>query len=140
MSSPVNSAEDLAKQTKIKYGTFCCGSTNAFFGVSITIIIKRPITRHFVSSLLFFVGRFIFCLIAELNNPNVCQVECFHGVDKAECDDKKQQRGLGQGRCHVWLHCMGIYALLAIITFVSQGAEGGRTLRILHGGSCNRVS
>jgi len=34
MSSPVNSAEDLAKQTKIKYGTFCCGSTNAFFGSS----------------------------------------------------------------------------------------------------------
>jgi len=31
MSSPVNSAEDLAKQTKIKYGTYCCGSTNSFF-------------------------------------------------------------------------------------------------------------
>jgi len=31
MDSPVNSAEDLAKQTKIKYGTYCCGSTNAFF-------------------------------------------------------------------------------------------------------------
>ena len=34
MSSPVNSAEDLAKQTKIKYGTYCCGSTNSFFSVS----------------------------------------------------------------------------------------------------------
>ena len=33
MSSPVNSAEDLSKQTKIKYGTYCCGSTNAFFKV-----------------------------------------------------------------------------------------------------------
>merc|ERR1719495_419709 len=31
MDSPINSAEDLAKQTKIKYGTGCCGSTNAFF-------------------------------------------------------------------------------------------------------------
>jgi len=31
MSSPVNGAEDLSKQTKIKYGTYCCGSTNAFF-------------------------------------------------------------------------------------------------------------
>merc|ERR1711953_1489125 len=31
MSSPVNSAEDLAKQTKIKYGTYCCGSTRTFF-------------------------------------------------------------------------------------------------------------
>jgi hypothetical protein len=34
MDSPVNSAEDLAKQTKIKYGTYCCGSTNAFFQVT----------------------------------------------------------------------------------------------------------
>ena len=34
MSSPVNSAEDLAKQTKIKYGTYCCGSTRTFFRVS----------------------------------------------------------------------------------------------------------
>ena len=33
MSSPVNSAEDLSKQTKIKYGTYCCGSTNSFFKV-----------------------------------------------------------------------------------------------------------
>merc|ERR1719347_2508343 len=31
MQSPVGSAEDLAKQTKIKYGTYCCGSSNAFF-------------------------------------------------------------------------------------------------------------
>ena len=35
MSSPVNGAEDLSKQTKIKYGTYCCGSTNAFFQVDI---------------------------------------------------------------------------------------------------------
>ena len=34
MDSPVNSAEDLAKQTKIKYGTFCCGSTFSFFQAS----------------------------------------------------------------------------------------------------------
>ena len=33
MDTPINSAEDLAKQTKIKYGTYCCGSTNAFFRV-----------------------------------------------------------------------------------------------------------
>merc|ERR1719273_2010823 len=31
MATPVNNAEDLAKQTKIKYGTYCCGSTNGFF-------------------------------------------------------------------------------------------------------------
>ena len=34
MASPINSAEDLAKQTKIKYGTYCCGSTNSFFSMS----------------------------------------------------------------------------------------------------------
>ena len=33
MKVPINSADDLAKQTKIKYGTYCCGSTNAFFRV-----------------------------------------------------------------------------------------------------------
>ena len=33
MATPVNNAEDLAKQTKIKYGTYCCGSTNGFFRV-----------------------------------------------------------------------------------------------------------
>ena len=33
MDTPINSAEDLSKQTKIKYGTYCCGSTNAFFKV-----------------------------------------------------------------------------------------------------------
>lgn len=31
MEAPINSADDLAKQTKIKYGTYQYGSTNAFF-------------------------------------------------------------------------------------------------------------
>merc|ERR1719495_922533 len=31
MKVPINSADDLAKQTKIKYGTYHSGSTNAFF-------------------------------------------------------------------------------------------------------------
>ena len=35
MDVPINSAEDLAKQTKIKYGTYCCGSTNSFFRVGL---------------------------------------------------------------------------------------------------------
>ncbi|PVD34152.1 hypothetical protein C0Q70_05415 [Pomacea canaliculata] len=34
MSTPIKSAEDLAKQTEIKYGTLAAGSTNAFFNVS----------------------------------------------------------------------------------------------------------
>ena len=33
MKVPINSADDLAKQTKIKYGTYHSGSTNAFFKV-----------------------------------------------------------------------------------------------------------
>ena len=33
MEGTINNAEDLAKQTKVKYGTYCCGSTNAFFKV-----------------------------------------------------------------------------------------------------------
>ena len=33
MNSPIESAEDLAKQTEIKYGTVDSGSTKAFFRV-----------------------------------------------------------------------------------------------------------
>ena len=35
MESPIESAEDLAKQTKIKYGCVESGSTGAFFRVSL---------------------------------------------------------------------------------------------------------
>ena len=35
MESPIESAEDLAKQTKIKYGCLESGSTRAFFRVLI---------------------------------------------------------------------------------------------------------
>ena len=35
MASPIESAEDLAKQTKIKYGCVESGSTGAFFRVTI---------------------------------------------------------------------------------------------------------
>lgn len=37
MDSPIESAEDLAKQTKIKYGALGGGSTAAFFRVSIFV-------------------------------------------------------------------------------------------------------
>lgn len=36
MDSPIESAEDLAKQTKIKYGALKGGSTAAFFRVRLT--------------------------------------------------------------------------------------------------------
>lgn len=35
MEAAISSAEDLAKQTKIKYGTLAGGSTSSFFRVSI---------------------------------------------------------------------------------------------------------
>ena len=36
MESPIESAEDLAKQTKIKYGCLESGSTRAFFRVTLS--------------------------------------------------------------------------------------------------------
>lgn len=46
MDSPISSAEDLAKQTKIKYGTVESGSTRDFFKVSFQflVILKRFMT------------------------------------------------------------------------------------------------
>lgn len=40
MDSPIESAEDLAKQTKIKYGALKGGSTAAFFRVKFNIFLK----------------------------------------------------------------------------------------------------
>ena len=45
MATPVNNAEDLAKQTKIKYGTYCCGSTNGFFRVNIISIFEKVFSK-----------------------------------------------------------------------------------------------
>lgn len=41
MDSPIESAEDLAKQTKIKYGALRGGSTAAFFRVSLHTVHNR---------------------------------------------------------------------------------------------------
>ena len=47
MASPIESAEDLAKQTKIKYGCVGSGSTGAFFRVNIrNICIKYRTNLH----------------------------------------------------------------------------------------------
>ena len=43
MESPIESAEDLAKQTKIKYGCVESGSTGAFFRVTKLLDIKKTI-------------------------------------------------------------------------------------------------
>ncbi|KAL8603458.1 hypothetical protein ACOMHN_053125 [Nucella lapillus] len=41
MSAPIKSAEDLAKQTEIKYGTMASGSTNAFFNQTTVSLYQR---------------------------------------------------------------------------------------------------
>lgn len=51
MDSPIESAEDLAKQTKIKYGALEGGSTAAFFKVTSDRIANKHIyTRAIVST------------------------------------------------------------------------------------------
>ena len=46
MDSPIESAEDLAKQTKIKYGALKGGSTAAFFRVSRAAVMVICRTDH----------------------------------------------------------------------------------------------
>ncbi|XP_076467661.1 glutamate receptor-like [Babylonia areolata] len=41
MNAPIKSAEDLAKQTEIKYGTLTSGSTNAFFNQTTVSLYQR---------------------------------------------------------------------------------------------------
>lgn len=41
MDSPIESAEDLAKQTKIKYGALQGGTTASFFRVEYLINLKK---------------------------------------------------------------------------------------------------
>ena len=43
MQSPIESAEDLAKQTEIKYGTISSGSTRSFFKVSSHSIVSTTV-------------------------------------------------------------------------------------------------
>ena len=96
MSSPVNGAEDLSKQTKIKYGTYCCGSTNAFFQV-------------------LFGAQFVLEYLSGFDHPYLPEDECLYGEHQAE-------------RVHI-RECR----------WDRPGAQGGRTLRLLHGGSSHRV-
>lgn len=48
MDSPIESAEDLAKQTKIKYGALKGGSTAAFFRVSTSFLEITRIWKYFI--------------------------------------------------------------------------------------------
>ena len=63
MASPIESAEDLAKQTKIKYGCVESGSTGAFFRVTESMIITKQ--QRTLSKL----GRFN--ITKFLNNCNI---------------------------------------------------------------------
>ena len=48
MASPIESAEDLAKQTKIKYGCVESGSTGAFFRVTEFNIVTKQKELHLI--------------------------------------------------------------------------------------------
>lgn len=51
MVSPIESAEDLAKQTEIAYGTLEAGSTKEFFRVRISLVLEHLHKREPLLSL-----------------------------------------------------------------------------------------
>lgn len=51
MVSPIESAEDLAKQTEIAYGTLEAGSTKEFFRVGISLVLEHLHKREPLPSL-----------------------------------------------------------------------------------------
>ena len=65
METPIESAEDLAKQTKIKYGCLESGSTRAFFRVT-QILTQIEVT--------------IIDTLQGCKKPNLLQDESLHGV------------------------------------------------------------
>ena len=85
MDTPINSAEDLAKQTKIKYGTYCCGSTNAFFRVRLNNSIKNVSFKYKYFYLMHF-------LFSGINDSNLPKIECFYGISKTISLHRQQCR------------------------------------------------
>ena len=78
MDSPITNVEDLAKQTKIKYGCLGSGSSRSFFRVG-----RKPITiqedeRNNNDS---------FC--AEIDDSTLPAYECFHVDNPTECLHQK---------------------------------------------------
>ena len=65
MESPIESAEDLAKQTKIKYGCLESGSTRAFFRVI-----------YYIQSLFYHLTHHL----SGFKKPNICSNEIIYGV------------------------------------------------------------
>lgn len=61
MVSPIESAEDLAKQTEIAYGTLDAGSTKEFFRVKMGVVVVEP----WLSSHGFRLGWRWSCLLAK---------------------------------------------------------------------------
>lgn len=57
MVSPIESAEDLAKQTEIAYGTLEAGSTKEFFRVRASLIPRCLLIRKSLHPLPFFIKR-----------------------------------------------------------------------------------
>jgi len=58
MVSPIESAEDLAKQTEIAYGTLDSGSTKEFFRVRYTLFLPYNYENNFSECNVFFLYSF----------------------------------------------------------------------------------
>lgn len=68
MVSPIESAEDLAKQTEIAYGTLDSGSTKEFFRVSLLNLLQVP--NLWVSVVWFYPAVIAVLVKAALCNQN----------------------------------------------------------------------
>lgn len=78
MVSPIESAEDLAKQTEIAYGTLDSGSTKEFFRVS-TLNLHSSFTKLRVPNIQVSVLCFYLTVIALLVKAALCN------QDRPEC-------------------------------------------------------
>lgn len=77
MDSPIESAEDLAKQTKIKYGALRGGSTAAFFRVK---------TKHdFFAKISPQIKFANFDLFSGFEFHNLSKNVVVYGIGQAEC-------------------------------------------------------
>ena len=57
MNSPIQSAEDLAKQTEIKYGTVTSGTTKEFFKVACLLLLFLIFLFSFFCCFIYFFRR-----------------------------------------------------------------------------------
>lgn len=104
MVSTITSAEDLAKQTKIKYGCLPTGSTISFFKVSCFYCSDQISTANALEriehndSIFFSFGNWnaFVCVCVEFGYPDVSTNVLVHGNDETERISQEQHRRRGQ--------------------------------------------